>query len=278
MPDQRASMKRIAARSWLLTLVLSLAGLPAPAGNPPEQALKVPLSRPAEPVKVVASATWGGIHVEGYDGQEVGLWPEKEEADEGGTPVGGLRSIPNPSFDVTAEEENNEVHVRADGQDFRRLRLWVPRQASLSLTTVNGGEISVEGVHGELELTNADGEIVARRVQGSVVAHTANGGIVVDLERVAPGLPMSFSTLHGDVDVTLPASTKADLVIKSTHGEIYTDFDVRWKSQPPQVDEKRVGGRYELKFEKDVRGSINGGGPELRFQTFEGDVYLRTRR
>ncbi len=264
--------------AYCLVLAFTIAGLPAIAEVPPPEALAVSLSRPGEPVRLVASATWGGIHVEGYDGREVRLWPEREEAVEREEREGGLRKIPNVSFSLTAEEEDNEVRVRVDGQVVRQLFVWVPRRASLNLSTVNGGEISVEGVSGELELTNADGEIVARRIRGCVIAHTANGGIVVDLEQVAPGLPMSFSTLHGDVEVTLPASTEADLVIKSTHGDIFTDFDVQWSSRPPELVGERVGGRYQIRFEQYVRGSINGGGPQLRFQTFEGDVHVRKRR
>lgn len=274
--DERIRSLVPGARPWILTAALCVAAAPAMAGNPPAEALKVPVSRPGQPVKVVASAMWSGIHVEGYDGQDVRVWTGGK-TEQGRERKDGLRRIPNVSFGVTAEEENNEVHVRVDGRASGELLIWVPRRASLNLKTVNGGKISVEGVHGELELTNTNGKIVARSVQGSVVAHTTNGGIVVELERVDPGSPMSFSTLNGNVDVTLPASMKADLVIKSTHGEIYTDFDVQMKPQTARVEEERRGGRYRIQLEKDVRGSINGGGPELQFRTFNGDVYLRKR-
>ena len=272
----RATERRSEIRALLLAGVLAAMCGQTAAQAPPAEALKIPVSRPGQPVKVVASAMWSGIHVEGYDGPEVRVWTEGEE-DEGRERKDGMRRIPNVSFGVTAEEENNEVHVRVDGQASGELLLWVPRRASLNLKTVNGGEISVNGVSGELELTNTNGEIVARNVEGSVVAHTTNGDIVVELQRVDASSPMSFSTLNGDVDVTLPASMKANLVIKSTHGEIYTDFDVQLQPQQARVEEERVGGRYRVQMEKDVRGSINGGGPELQFRTFNGDVYLRKK-
>lgn len=248
--------------------------VPAAAAGPPAEALSVPLSRPGQPVKVIAVAMWSGIHVEGYDGADVRVWSEGDE-DEGDQRKDGLRRIPNVSFGVTAEEENNQVHVQVDGMASGELMLWVPRRASLSLKTVNGGEIEVRGVHGELELSNTNGEIVARDVEGAVVAHTTNGDVLVELKRIDPASPMSFSTLNGDLDVTMPAATKADLAIKSTHGEIYTDFDVQLKPTAARVHEERVGGRYRVELEKDVRGTINGGGPVLEFRTFNGDVYLR---
>ena len=38
--------------------------------------------------------------------------------------------------------------------------------------------------------------------------------------------PLAFSTLNGLVDLTLPADLKADLTVKSSHGAVYSDFDV----------------------------------------------------
>ncbi|MDX1631551.1 MAG: DUF4097 family beta strand repeat-containing protein [Thermoanaerobaculia bacterium] len=274
--NDRSALSISGVASWALAMLFLLMTLPAGAASPPAEALEIPVSRPGEPVKVVASAMWSGIHVEAWDGENVRVWTEADEdRDEETVRKGGLRRIPNVSFGVTAEEENNEIHVRVDGQASGELLLWVPRQASLDLKTVNGGEISVEGVHGELELTNTNGEIAARNVRGTVVAHTTNGDIEVELEEVDAGSPMSFSTLNGDVDVTLPASLKADLLIKSTHGDIYTDFEVEIQPRTARVEEERVGGRYRVQLEKNVRGRINGGGPELQFRTFNGDVYLR---
>ncbi len=43
---------------------------------------------------------------------------------------------------------------------------------------------------------------------------------------------MSFSTMNGDVDVTMPGDVKARVKLKSDNGEIYSDFEVRPGSQP----------------------------------------------
>ncbi|MEI9973395.1 MAG: hypothetical protein WDO73_15935 [Ignavibacteriota bacterium] len=46
------------------------------------------------------------------------------------------------------------------------------------------------------------------------------------MDRVDSGKPLAFSTLNGVVDVTFPPDLKADLTVKSTHGPVYSDFDV----------------------------------------------------
>src|SRR5205823_1975864 len=44
--------------------------------------------------------------------------------------------------------------------------------------------------------------------------------------------PMSFTSLHVDVDVTLPPNTKASLKMRTDRGEVLTDFDVQIQQRP----------------------------------------------
>ena len=43
---------------------------------------------------------------------------------------------------------------------------------------------------------------------------------------------MSFSTMNGDIDVSLPADTKARVKMKADNGEIYSDFEVQQEPGP----------------------------------------------
>jgi DUF4097 and DUF4098 domain-containing protein YvlB len=114
---------------------------------------------------------------------------------------------------------------------------------------------------------------------GSVLATSQNGKVLVTLDRVTPGKEMSFSSMNGDVNVTLPADTKANLKMRTDNGEIWSDFDVKLTGgTPPTVEDNRKnGGRYRVRVDKSVIGTINGGGPEMRFQTFNGSVYIRKK-
>jgi DUF4097 and DUF4098 domain-containing protein YvlB len=83
--------------------------------------------------------------------------------------------------------------------------------------------------------------------------------------------------MNGDVDVTLPADIKANVKMKSQQGDIYSDFDITLKRNTKKAEEasKSEKGTYRISFDKDVYGAINGGGPELAFNTFSGDVFIR---
>jgi len=244
--------------------------------------LVVPLSDPSRPASVEVSVIHGSITVEAYDGQEIIVESEfRDEAEpEAKKPrADGLRRIPNTSQSLTIEEEANQVEISAlTWKQALDLSLKVPaRTSSLTLSTATDGSIVVSGIEGELELSNANGSIEAIGISGSVVAQTANGEIKVDFRQVAEGKPMAFSTLNGNIDVTFPASLKADLRMRSDHGEILTDFEFAVE-QKDAVTEDRDGGGYRVQVEKEVYGKLNGGGPEIRFKTFHGNILIRKHK
>lgn len=238
----------------------------------------VPLTDPSKPVRLNVSLVTGAITVEAHGGSSVVVEAVSFGPPQGRKPASkdGLRRIPASGSGMEIEEENNTVTLSSSTPNIPlNLRIQVPTQTSLRLSTVNGGDIRVTGVRGEHELSNTNGAIEARQVAGSVVAHTINGQVLVTFTSVSPDKAMAFSTLNGDIDVTFPGNTRANLRMESQNGDIYTDFDVAMRERPVEDKGERSGGRYRVTVERAVSGSINGGGPEIRFKTFNGDVHLR---
>jgi hypothetical protein len=79
--------------------------------------------------------------------------------------------------------------------------------------------------------------------------------------------------------VTLPASVAADFSMKTHRGEIYSDFDVKLKPTPKPVVEQSDSkkGKFKVHTDGAVVGSVNGGGPEYRFSTLNGNIYIRKK-
>jgi DUF4097 and DUF4098 domain-containing protein YvlB len=242
-----------------------------------DQRVTVPLSDPARPGALHVSLVHGSITVKGSSRKDVLVEVRPrgdDDSEQKSAQAGGLRRIAQPTA-FTVEEENNRVEVSAN--DPRRgcdVFIEVPARIDLQLSTVNAGDIQVEGVEGELEISNVNGAITLTRVGGSVLAHTTNGAVNVALTRVTPGKPMAFTTLNGAVDVSLPASTKANLRLRSDNGQLFTDFD--FTQQAVEMKETHEpNGRTMKEIGKVIGGSINGGGPEFELRSFNGNVYVR---
>jgi DUF4097 and DUF4098 domain-containing protein YvlB len=265
-----------------ILLAASLAGI---AQESPDH-VNVPLTDPSRPAVVHASLMNGGITVTGYNGKDVIVEarPRHEGARESkpDRKAEGMRRIDSQGTGLSVEEQDNEVHigVRAINRTVD-LTIQVPFNTSLKLKCLNDGDIKVERVSGEVDADDLNGGVKLLNISGAVVAHSLNEDVVVTLDQVTAGKSMSFSTMNGDVDVTLPADVKARVKLKSDNGEIYSDFDVHPEANPssPKVSETHgKDGRYHVQFDKVTYGSINGGGPEMQFTTFNGKIYLRKKK
>jgi hypothetical protein len=275
---------------WILTALLGLAV--ASAQQDDADRLTVPFSDPTRPGRVEVGLLNGSITVTGYDGKDVLIEaraagedasdehaPEEESDDESRRKRAGLRRIPNLATGLTVEEKRNVVTVGTEAmQQTIDLAIRVPRKCSLELSTVNSGELKIVGVAGEIEVNNTNGGIEVHNVSGSVVAHALNGDVVVVFDKIEAQKAMSFSSLNGDIDVTLPADVRANIRTKTDNGEIYSDFDIKLeRASVPKAESTtgKKGPRYKVKIDNAMSGTLNGGGPELRFETFNGDIYIR---
>jgi hypothetical protein len=263
------NMKKIAFYGCLLPLLL--AAWAAAQQNPNPEKITVPLSDPSRPALVQADVMTGGITVRGYEGREIVVQASyrggesRREKHPAGTE--GMKRIDNLGTGLEITEDNNVVNI--DTNAFNRgvdLDIQVPRQSSLKLHAINDGDIRVENVQGEVEVNDLNGAV------------KLTGDITVVLTEVSPDKPMSFSSMNGNIDVTFPPTLKASIVMQSQNGEIYTDFDVKMDTravEPIIQDARDKGGKYKVRIDKAVRGTVGGGGPEFMFKTFNGNIFIR---
>jgi DUF4097 and DUF4098 domain-containing protein YvlB len=273
-------------------LIICLAGLVGWAGlaNAGEGEITVKLTDPNKPCHVECALVSGGIIVEGSDIKEVRVearkrnteewvdWTEDQKKEKALSEQ-GLKKIPVSSSSFEVEEDDNYVTVSAESWlSPVDIVIYVPTRTSLSLTTINAGDIIVSNVTGEIEAENINGDIGLNGISGSVIAYVQNGSLGVELKSVTPGKPMSFASFNGNVDVTLPPNVKATAKISTHTGDAYSDFDIKAIKRPVEViedNDDHVEGKYRVRIEDAFYGTINGGGPEFDFSTFNGDIFIR---
>jgi hypothetical protein len=88
---------------------------------------------------------------------------------------------------------------------------------------------------------------------------------------------MSFTSFNGDLDIALPGNLAADLIVASQQGDVYTDFDVTAEDDPASVENENAGGQKRWRVRNTTRYAIGGGGPDIQFRTFNGDIMIRKR-
>jgi DUF4097 and DUF4098 domain-containing protein YvlB len=238
----------------------------------------VTLSDPSRPARVKASLINGGITVKAHEGKDIIVEAHARNRDDSDDDRPGPKRLSIATTGLNVEEDNNEVSIGADAiQRPIDLVIEVPVHTSLHLRAVNDGDIMVSGVDGELDVDDINGSITLMNIAGSAVAHALNGKLSATFTRVNQK-PMAFSSLNGDIDVTFPADLKANVSLRSDRGDVFSDFDVNMQgptSQPVVEDGRSHGGKYKVKIDKTVRGTINGGGPEMQFNNFNGQIYIR---
>jgi hypothetical protein len=155
------------------------------------------------------------------------------------------------------------------------VNLKVPRDVSLRLRTVNRGNIRVENTTGSFDVENINGGVDLVGVAGSGHAYALNRPLKVVFSR-NPAAASDFGSLNGDVDITFLRDLSADLWMKTFNGHAYTDFDVTTLPGRPGVRERRDG-KFVYKSNSFYGVRVGHGGPELKFDAFNGDIRIRQR-
>lgn len=262
--------------------------------------ISVNLSDPSRPATIKASLLNGSITVKGYDGKEVvaearvrsgdsrrgprGWRSDSDDrpsrSDDGSTPppTAGMKRLSLAATGLAVEEDANVVRVSTDSVNRTiDLVISVPRQSSVVIRTVNDGNITVSDITGDIDVNDTNGSVTLDHISGSVVAHALNGKVRATFDHVGQK-SMAFSSLNGAIDVTFPPDLKANLLIRSDRGDVYSDFDVQLATGAQQQvveDDRKNSGRYQVKIDKTIHATINGGGPEIQFTNMEGNIYIR---
>lgn len=262
-------MRKIISISITL-LLLTCAALQAQQREP----ITMPLSNPGQRGFLTANTHNGQIEVSTHAKQEVEvILITKEKNKEGKGNKRGLKRIAKQDLDVSISEDDNRVYINSTQNSRIDMKIKVPENFSLKLNTHHNGEINVSGVNGAIEAQAHHGGIQLKDVSGSVVANTHHGAVIVNLNQIDTGTPMAFTTYHGDVDISFPPSMNGLLKMKSSKGEIYTDFEI--DPIKTKIETTTKGSRKEIKLEGWTHGKIGSGGQEMTFKTYHGDVVIR---
>ena len=157
---------------------------------------------------------------------------------------------PNASFKIKVPEQYN-IKSRTGGGSFSLTSL----QGDVD-TYTSGGSIKLSKVIGNAKVKTSGGSIRVEEIEGNINAHTSGGSIKATLSKQLTE-DSALTTSGGSVTVYLPSSVEIDLIASTSGGRVRSDFDVNGTIK-----------------KKSIKGTINGGGPELKLRTSGGSVSI----
>ncbi len=221
--------------------------------------------------KLVLPDFFGEVTIEGYSGNEVIFstqnYAKPSERSKGLKPV-YANGTDNTGLGLGVVKNGNVVTVNyllplARTADFT---IKVPSNLAISIKKqcLSGHGIQVSNLSGDIEIS-ACNDILVKDVTGPVVLSSISGNIEVVFSTIRQAKPISISTISGEIDITMPGNTPADIELKTMSGEMFTDFDLTFVEKEKL---KYVGG-------SNLKSIINGGGVSIFVQSISGNIYLR---
>lgn len=264
-------------------MLVALGALQAPAQNQAQDQnparMTVAFSNPSQPRKLIVKTMMHRVSIKGYDGKdaivESSAISERRRRERNIPP--GMHPLNVGGGGIEVTEANNVVTVSAETPfGGGEIQIQVPVETSVMVNTLNNG-VTVENISGEIDVESVNGPVSVTNSSGAVLATSVNGKVTVALDKVAPGKAMSFSTMNGTIDVTLPADIKANLKMKVDNGDVYTDFDVKVTNDTFDTTQSSTGRGVRIRGNRTTYGTINGGGPEMQFTTFNGRILIHKK-
>ncbi|HEX8531630.1 MAG TPA: DUF4097 family beta strand repeat-containing protein [Cytophagales bacterium] len=272
--------------AWLGLLLVAGHGLAQPvvlntsrpAGQEGRQSaageFHIALSKPSQPGKLVLHELEVDVIIERHGGKDVVVTqdgrralPEKAR---------GLRSLTSAGEDNTGlglevKESNNTVEIAEAAKQDGTCHVMVPDNMNIQVLyrSPHSGSLTLRNIAGEIEINGGYADIKLEDVTGPAVINTTGGEVEARFTKVSQKSPISISSTGGDVDVTLPGDTPANVRLNTMGGEIYSDMKLEMEKKDGL---ERFGGREA------VNGKLNGGGVQIDLRSMGGSIYLRTRK
>jgi len=193
-------------------------------------------------VRIVARAQSGDISISGTQGE---VDARSQSGDIKIEDVANRLDIGTLSGDIEARTVSGDVQIKSVSGDIR----------------VNDfkGDFEGETVSGGIELHNAIGRFIR--------SHTTSGDLVYE-GSIDPAGRYELSAHSGDIRLTIPASTSAQLSVSTWSGTLESDFPITLRP-----GEHGIGTGQAKRFTFD----IGGGAARISAETFSGDITIGSR-
>jgi len=201
----------------------ALALLPLSSLRADEAKASVAFSNPDKPGTLKIRVMRGEVTVHGDDVKEVSIKSDAVAANP--TPrKDGMRVLSTSAGFQLTEKDNVAVLEYGENQDAD-FEITVPRNTSVIVSNAVHGDFKATGLSGDIDVRSVSGEVHLTDISGGALVETLHGDIEVQMSKLSPAKPLSFTSMGGEISIKVPSDSKADVSFHTHRGLILTNFD-----------------------------------------------------
>jgi len=217
----------------------------------------------------------GSVTVEGYSGDQIIFSSLKAEAD-ADPRAKGLRAINGSGFSdntglgISVVEKGEGIEVNEVASSGLDIKILVPKNVIVSFQchrVQNAGKAIFKNMSNEIEVSTDYNSVELENVTGPLAVRALYGAVDARFSDPIKG-PISIASIYSTVDVTIPPTTKANVKLSSSNGEILASADLK-------IEIEKSADSDMVRYGNTVNGKLNGGGPEFKLNAEYGKIYLR---
>jgi hypothetical protein len=211
-----------------------------------------------------------GLTIEGHNGKNVvivaNVGEDKVPERASGLKLVTVNGTDNTGLAATVDEKTYKMVVKIDAQgeeikeDVRVLSISLPNSTNLFTNytikiphnvnvifkenleaRMNSEPFVINSLVGDLELNCWRCDVKISKFSGNLIANAKT--VFVQFTQLSQDKISSISS-NGDVEIVLPSEAKANLVLNSYRGNVYTDFDLTSISGDEKANEFSKGFNY----------------------------------
>jgi hypothetical protein len=223
--------------------------------------------------KTMPLASTGSVRLDTHNGSiQVNTWDREEieihaRIEAGGIFADDLRRLEQTTVDISGTADSVWITSRypaftwswSGGNPTIHYTITAPRRASWTIRDHNA-RVEIRDVDAALNLETHNGSLHAENHGGPLDVSAHNGSVKIEFATFRG----ANLTLHnGSAELLLPAGSHFDLHGDTHHASIHSDFSLLTRAF------HRDAGHLE--------GTVNGGGPALRFSSHNGRLRIRSK-
>ncbi len=241
----------------------------------------------------------GSIEAEAYDGETIEINLEKRLFKRGSSSEANIEDLKmevlegedytkvmmtHPSYSYSEPRDALDCHwnwqrKRRGGIEYDyefNYTLKIPRGLNVKLSTINEGHVEIKNIDGDIYASNVNGDVSVEGVKGNLKASTVNGRIDASYTSMQAEFG-EFDTVNGDIYVFVPEAGAGVFNFETQWGKVYSDLDFD-ERVAPKMEKVSKGGMTKFKMANSNGYRLGQGGPQLDFETLNGDIKIKRKQ